>query len=373
MGGDEDWHLHDVDLATGQARDLTPVRGRAGSHRARRQELPGPHPRRANRDNPELHDVYWLELESGDLTRSSRIPGSSDSSPTAGSTFAAPSPRCPTAGCRCSCATRRKRLAADTRRRPGRRAGNPAARVQRERPPAPRRIVGRRQHEQARLARRARTEPSRRRRGPAVRRRGRPPAPRHQRAADRVDPEGSDGLPRAGPRHRRRHRHAPAARARRSRLRGRDDADRTWLVALHRRRRAGPLLRLRPAEPTRRRSCSSTSPSLSGYKLAPMEPFAFTARDGLTIHGYLTFPPGAGAAGLPMVLNVHGGPWAPRHLGLRPRGAVARQPRLRCACRSTSAARPATARRSSTPATASGAARCTTTCSTRWSGRVEQG
>ena len=41
-----------------------------------------------------------------------------------------------------------------------------------------------------------------------------------------------------------------------------------------------------------------------------MEPVEFTARDGLTIHGYATFPPGGGRSGLPMVLNVHGGPWA---------------------------------------------------------------
>jgi dipeptidyl aminopeptidase/acylaminoacyl peptidase len=41
-----------------------------------------------------------------------------------------------------------------------------------------------------------------------------------------------------------------------------------------------------------------------------MEPFAFTARDGLEIHGYLTFPPGVAREGLPAVLNVHGGPWA---------------------------------------------------------------
>lgn len=49
--------------------------------------------------------------------------------------------------------------------------------------------------------------------------------------------------------------------------------------------------------------------------LAPMEPFSFTARDGLEIHGYLTFPPGVERAGLPAVLNVHGGPWARDHWG----------------------------------------------------------
>jgi dipeptidyl aminopeptidase/acylaminoacyl peptidase len=39
-----------------------------------------------------------------------------------------------------------------------------------------------------------------------------------------------------------------------------------------------------------------------------MEPFTFTARDGLVVHGYVTFPPGLGRSGLPAVLNVHGGP-----------------------------------------------------------------
>jgi dipeptidyl aminopeptidase/acylaminoacyl peptidase len=51
-------------------------------------------------------------------------------------------------------------------------------------------------------------------------------------------------------------------------------------------------------------------PDLGGYALAPMEPFAFTARDGVEIHGYMTFPPDAERDHLPAVLNVHGGPWA---------------------------------------------------------------
>jgi dipeptidyl aminopeptidase/acylaminoacyl peptidase len=40
-----------------------------------------------------------------------------------------------------------------------------------------------------------------------------------------------------------------------------------------------------------------------------LEQFSFGARDGLTIHGYATFPPGVERSRLPMVLNVHGGPW----------------------------------------------------------------
>ena len=52
-----------------------------------------------------------------------------------------------------------------------------------------------------------------------------------------------------------------------------------------------------------------TRPQLAEADLAPMEPIAFASRDGLTIHGYLTRPPGSAGECLPMVLNVHGGPW----------------------------------------------------------------
>lgn len=51
-------------------------------------------------------------------------------------------------------------------------------------------------------------------------------------------------------------------------------------------------------------------PELNDYPLVPMEPFSFTSRDGLTVHGYLSFPPGVERSGLPAVLSVHGGPWA---------------------------------------------------------------
>jgi dipeptidyl aminopeptidase/acylaminoacyl peptidase len=53
----------------------------------------------------------------------------------------------------------------------------------------------------------------------------------------------------------------------------------------------------------------TTRPTLAAYTLAAMEPISFETRDGLTIHGYLTRPPGAEASSLPLVLNVHGGPW----------------------------------------------------------------
>ena len=58
-------------------------------------------------------------------------------------------------------------------------------------------------------------------------------------------------------------------------------------------------------------------PALEGMPLAAMYPVEIRSRDGLTLPSYLTLPPGADANGdgkadrpVPMVLYVHGGPWA---------------------------------------------------------------
>jgi len=51
-------------------------------------------------------------------------------------------------------------------------------------------------------------------------------------------------------------------------------------------------------------------PALLKYQLASMQPVSYKASDGLTIHGYLTLPVGVAPKNLPMVLFVHGGPWA---------------------------------------------------------------
>lgn len=58
-------------------------------------------------------------------------------------------------------------------------------------------------------------------------------------------------------------------------------------------------------------------PALVGAPLAPMIPLEIRSRDGLTLVSYLTLPKGSDADGdgrpdkpLPLVLNVHGGPWA---------------------------------------------------------------
>jgi dipeptidyl aminopeptidase/acylaminoacyl peptidase len=49
-----------------------------------------------------------------------------------------------------------------------------------------------------------------------------------------------------------------------------------------------------------------------------MEPFSFTARDGLEIHGYVTFPPGQSRSSLPAVVDVHGGPQVRDSWGYNP-------------------------------------------------------
>jgi dipeptidyl aminopeptidase/acylaminoacyl peptidase len=52
------------------------------------------------------------------------------------------------------------------------------------------------------------------------------------------------------------------------------------------------------------------SPWLKEKDLAEMKSIEYKSRDGLIIHGYLTLPKGAVAKNLPVIINVHGGPWA---------------------------------------------------------------
>ena len=97
----------------------------------------------------------------------------------------------------------------------------------------------------------------------------------------------------------------------------RDNADTTWIVAVT--VDDGPV----PFYAYDRKNQKATflfdnQPDLNKYTLAKMEPVSFASRDGLTIHGYLTLPPGDKRKNLPMVLNVHGGPWGRDTWGYRP-------------------------------------------------------
>jgi dipeptidyl aminopeptidase/acylaminoacyl peptidase len=97
----------------------------------------------------------------------------------------------------------------------------------------------------------------------------------------------------------------------------RDHDDSTWLVAFD--SDSGPVKFYTWDRGAKKATfLFDHRPELNDYPLVPMEPFAFTARDGLRIHGYLTCPAEVQRVQLPAVLVVHGGPWARDGWGLDP-------------------------------------------------------
>ena len=95
----------------------------------------------------------------------------------------------------------------------------------------------------------------------------------------------------------------------------RNDADTVWYLLVNKPDKSPAFLRWnrvgRVATPL-----FSTRPRLDAYALAPMTPVKYAARDGRTVRGYLTLP--AGASKPPLVLCVHGGPWARDRWGFHP-------------------------------------------------------
>jgi len=61
-----------------------------------------------------------------------------------------------------------------------------------------------------------------------------------------------------------------------------------------------------------------SNPKLLPYKFAPMEVVSIPARDGLDLVGYLTRALGKGGPPTPLILLVHGGPWARDYWGFNP-------------------------------------------------------
>lgn len=60
------------------------------------------------------------------------------------------------------------------------------------------------------------------------------------------------------------------------------------------------------------------SPWIVESKMSRMEPISYKSRDGLEINGYLTLPLDKEAKDLPVVINPHGGPWARDSWGYNP-------------------------------------------------------
>jgi len=63
---------------------------------------------------------------------------------------------------------------------------------------------------------------------------------------------------------------------------------------------------------------ADSRPWVDAAQMAEVRPVTFQARDGMTMHGYLTVPPGSDGKNLPMVMNPHGGPWARDNWGYNP-------------------------------------------------------
>jgi dipeptidyl aminopeptidase/acylaminoacyl peptidase len=318
-GGDENWHLHDVDLETMRHRDLTPFDGVRAMMVASDQKFPSEFLIGLNRDNPKLHDVYRVDLTTGELTLEVKNPGLVGWVADQQLVVRAAMKPQPDGG--------RVLLVRDGAQAPWRPLltipGDDATGTQ---PLAfsadggsllALSSVG---AETSRLVRidvaTGATEvvagdPKADVSGVRLRRGDREPRFvifRKDRSEYLVvDPSAADDLTEIRALH-------PGDPV----FVGGDDADSIWLVAFTNDSGPVPYFIYDRASKTGRLLFTSR-PELSGYRLAPMEPFSFPSRDGLTIHGYLTFPPGADRSGLPAVLLVHGGPWARDSWGLSQR------------------------------------------------------
>lgn len=92
-------------------------------------------------------------------------------------------------------------------------------------------------------------------------------------------------------------------------LHDRDQEDRKWIVEICGSAEPGRYY-LYDRQTRSNQLLFERQPGLRRQRLAEAEPFSFTARDGTTIPGYLTFPKEAAGRALPTVVKVHGGPEA---------------------------------------------------------------
>jgi len=89
----------------------------------------------------------------------------------------------------------------------------------------------------------------------------------------------------------------------------RDKEDKTWIVSFM--TDDGPVYYYAYDRKTRKATFLFTHrPELENVTLAKMKPVVIKSRDGLDLVSYLTLPAGVEPKGLPLVLFVHGGPWA---------------------------------------------------------------
>jgi dipeptidyl aminopeptidase/acylaminoacyl peptidase len=98
---------------------------------------------------------------------------------------------------------------------------------------------------------------------------------------------------------------------------GRDAQDATWLVSYT--SDQAPVRYYTWERASRRGTLVfSAQPKLEKLPLAATQAMQLVARDGLALPAYFTLPVGASASNLPVVLLVHGGPWARDRWGFQP-------------------------------------------------------
>jgi dipeptidyl aminopeptidase/acylaminoacyl peptidase len=309
IGGDENWRLHDVDLPTMQRRDLTPFDGVQTQIIGLERNRPNEVLLGLNKTNPQLHDVYRLDLTTGELTKEIDNPGyigwEADADLQVRAALA-PQPdgsyglmvresadsdwrelvRIPAGDAETTHAVcfsadggsllLASSMDAQTSRLVRMNVTTGATEVLAEDPEAD--LGGVKVHPQSREPQIVATVKA--------------------RMEYRVlDDSVADDLAAIRALH-------PGDPT----FQGTDDSDRTWLVGFT--NDSGPVPYFAYDRQTRSAQfLFDHQPELSRYELAAMEPFSYPARDGLTIHGYATFPLGQGRAALPTVLLVHGGPW----------------------------------------------------------------
>ena len=93
--------------------------------------------------------------------------------------------------------------------------------------------------------------------------------------------------------------------------------DRTWIVA-YLQDAGSTVYWLWDRDAATGRRLFSSRPALDLLPLQPMQAMEIPTRDGLSMPSYLTVPPAAENGAVPMVLLVHGGPWARDQWGYNP-------------------------------------------------------
>jgi dipeptidyl aminopeptidase/acylaminoacyl peptidase len=308
-GGDENWHLYAVDLEGGGTRDLTPFDGVQAQLVATDKEFPDQVLVGLNKDNPELHDVYQLDLATGKLDLVASNPGFIGWLADADLRV-----RCGVAPTPDGGLIVMVRDSEDAEWRQALQVGPEDALgtspVAFSRDSNHLIMVSSQDANAARLVRLDLADGDRQViyadprydvesvvLHPDTREPELVTVVRDRAEIEAVDPARAEELARIRAVH-------PGDPA----FLGRDHDDRTWLLAFT--ADDGPVSYYAWDRAEQRATFLFVHrPELERYQLAGMEPFSFTARDGLEVHGYLSFPPGASRSGLPTVLNVHGGPW----------------------------------------------------------------